>query len=86
MFKKITFTKIKVFIKSLLFHIGAGFPKSSQDTINYRFAICNSCERFDKVNKECMECGCNINNRRIFLNKLAWADQECPLKKWAKIN
>jgi hypothetical protein len=29
-----------------------------------------------------MECGCNINNKKIFMNKLAWADQKCPLGKW----
>lgn len=79
---KITFSKLKLFIKSLLFHIGAGFPKSTQVQIDERYNICNSCDRFDRLNFECLECGCNINNRRIFLNKLAWADQECPLKKW----
>lgn len=84
MFKKLTLTKIKTFIKSLLFHIGAGFPKSSQELINQRFNICNLCERFDSKAGECMECGCNINKNRVFLNKLAWADQECPLKKWLK--
>lgn len=31
-----------------------------------------------------MMCGCNVNNKKIFLNKLAWADQECPLGKWKK--
>lgn len=84
--KKITLVKIKTFIKSLLFHIGAGFPRSSQKLINYRFDICSSCDRFDIKNSECMECGCNINRKRVFLNKLAWADQECPLKKWLKNN
>ncbi len=77
--------KIITFIKSLFFHIYAGFPKSTQQQINDRHSICLSCERFDSLNKECMECGCNINNRKIFLNKLAWADQECPLGKWKKI-
>lgn len=77
--------KIIIFIKSLFFHIYAGFPKSTQQQINDRHSICLSCERFDSLNKECMECGCNINNRKIFLNKLAWADQECPLGKWKKI-
>lgn len=77
--------KIITFIKSLFFHIYAGFPKSTQQQINDRYNICLSCERFDHINKECMECGCNINNRKIFLNKLAWADQECPLGKWEKV-
>jgi hypothetical protein len=31
-----------------------------------------------------MVCGCNVNTKKVFLNKLAWADQECPLGKWKK--
>lgn len=77
--------KIQLFFKSLWFHIWAGFPKCTQKQINERFIICSNCDRFDKVNNECMECGCNINNRKIFLNKLAWADQKCPLDKWSKL-
>jgi hypothetical protein len=34
---------------------------------------------------ECSVCGCNINTKKIFMNKLAWADQECPIGKWGKI-
>lgn len=77
--------KIRRFIRALLFHIGAGMPKSTQDQINHRYLICLSCDSFDKNNAQCMECGCNINNKRIFMNKLAWADQQCPLNKWNKI-
>ena len=77
--------KIQRFIKSLLFHIYNGFPKSTQEQINYRYNICINCDSYDKMNQECMECGCNINNKKIFMNKLAWADQHCPLNKWDKI-
>ena len=65
-----------------MFHIGHGMPKSSQNLINTRYDICLSCDSLDKNNAQCMQCGCNINNRRIFMNKLAWADQKCPLNKW----
>lgn len=81
----ITFLRIQTFLKSLFWHIWAGFPKSSQEQINYRLNICLSCDKYDADNKECFICGCNINNKRIFMNKLAWADQECPLGKWKKI-
>lgn len=77
--------KIKTFIKSFLFHIKRGLPKSTQSEINYRYDICVSCDSFDQKNKQCLECGCNINNKKIFMNKLAWADQHCPLNKWAAI-
>lgn len=78
-------TKIIVFIKSLLFHIYNGFPKSTQEEINNRFKICLVCDSYDKVTQQCLECGCNINNKKIFMNKLAWADQHCPLNKWESI-
>jgi hypothetical protein len=80
-----TITKVVTFIKSLWWHIYLGFPKSTQQQIDYRFSVCNSCDKFDKNNSECFICGCNINNKKIFLNKLAWADQSCPLGKWEAI-
>lgn len=76
--------KIKTFLKSLLFHVYAGFPKSTKEEIVYRYNICLCCEEFNKRKSECGVCGCNINTKRVFLNKLAWADQECPLGKWKK--
>lgn len=83
---RITITKVQTFIKSILFHVWRGFPKCNQQQINYRYSICLSCDSYDSKNKECMECGCNINNKKIFMNKLAWADQECPIGKWNKEN
>lgn len=74
--------KIITFLKALWWHIYSGMPKSSQSLINERFSICSSCDLFDKLHSQCLECGCNINNKKIFLNKLAWADQKCPLNKW----
>jgi hypothetical protein len=65
-----------------MWHISLGLPKSSQDVINTRFSICSVCDSYDKRRKECSECGCNISNQSRFLNKLAWADQKCPLDKW----
>lgn len=78
-------SKIKTFIRALWFHVGAGLPKCNQSQINERFAICQSCDMFDQKNSQCLVCGCNISTKKIFLNKLAWADQKCPLDKWNKI-
>ena len=78
--------KIKTFLKSLLFHVWAGFPKASQQQINMRLSICKQCDMYDKKNSQCLVCGCNLSNKKIFMNKLAWADQECPLHKWSKVN
>jgi len=77
--------RIKVFIKSLFWHVMFGLPKSSQNTINYRYSLCLNCDSYDSQNKQCLECGCNISNKKRFLNKLAWADQECPLGKWESL-
>lgn len=79
--------KVITFLKSLLFHIYAGAPKSTQQEINYRFEICSKqCDMYNTKDSTCMMCGCNVNSKKIFMNKLAWADQECPQKKWLKIN
>ena len=77
--------RFKTFIKSLFWHINRGLPKSSQSTIDYRYQICMSCDKFDKENHQCLICGCNISTKKVFLNKLAWADQQCPLNKWSRI-
>jgi hypothetical protein len=80
-----TLLKIKNFIKSLWFHVWLGFPKCTTEQIHQRFAICTEpCDMYNSNDSTCMMCGCNVNNRRIFLNKLAWADQECPIGKWKK--
>jgi hypothetical protein len=74
--------KIINFIKSFSWHIYSGLPKSGQKMINERYKICKSCEFFDQKLSQCMICGCNINNKDIFMNKLAWKDQTCPKGKW----
>lgn len=76
------FYKIKIFFNSLFWHISRGAPKSTQETILYRLELCKSCDNFDKHNSQCLICGCNISDKKIFLNKLAWSDQECPIGKW----
>lgn len=78
-------TRLLTFFKSLFWHISLGLPKCNQQQINDRFSICIVCDKYDYNKSQCLVCGCNINNRKIFLNKLAWKDQECPLKKWAAI-
>lgn len=79
------FLKIKNFIKSLWFHVYSGFPKSTQEQINQRYSICVACEKFNTLKSECGVCGCAISQKKIFMNKLAWADQECPLQKWNRL-
>lgn len=77
--------RVKTFLKSLFWHIYSGSPKSTQEEIIYRYSICLSCNDFNNQKQQCNICGCAINKRKIFMNKLAWADQECPAGKWSKI-
>lgn len=74
--------KIYKFIKSFIQHIYRGSPKSSQKLIDKRYKICLDCDKINKDKSICLVCGCNINNQPILLNKLAWADQKCPINKW----
>lgn len=78
--------RIKTFLKSLWFHIGYGMPKATKEQIEQRFVTCFGCDMFDRNKSQCLVCGCNISRKKAFLNKLAWADQSCPLGKWEKIN
>lgn len=77
--------RLTTFIKSLWFHIYNGFPKATKQEILYRHGICVACEYFNHEKSECNVCGCALSKDSKFLNKLAWADQECPKNKWHKI-
>lgn len=76
------FKKLKNFAQHLTWHVRNGMPKSTQEEINQRFAICQSCSSYNAKEMECDVCGCNVNNKKIFMNKLAWKDTSCPLSKW----
>jgi hypothetical protein len=76
------FLRVSVFFQALYWHISRGMPKSTQEQIDYRYNICSLCDKFDRNNQSCQECGCYISNKKRFLNKLAWSDQNCPLDKW----
>jgi len=76
--------RISNFIKSLFFHLKSGLPKCNQQQIVERYKICSNCEFLDLLRQECSICGCNVNKKKQFFNKLAWADQECPEGKWKK--
>lgn len=84
-----TLQKICNFIKALTHHIKTGMRKSSKGLIKKRYDICTTCEFFNKLKTshqdilaQCDYCGCNLSNKKIFLNKLAWKDQKCPINKW----
>lgn len=81
--------KLRNFFKALIQHIKTGMQKSSNRLIQHRYNICKGCEFFHPLDRpakeilaQCNYCGCNLSNKKIFLNKLAWKDQKCPINKW----
>jgi len=57
--------------------------KCSTEQIEERFSICSGCEFYK--NNTCEKCGCYAVRDQIYMNKLAWKDQECPIGKWKAI-
>ncbi len=52
--------------------------KVSVEIQEYRYGICQGCEKLYKPTDTCKTCGC-------FMKVKTWMpSQECPLKKWPK--
>jgi hypothetical protein len=84
------FKRLANFTLAAIRHLGAGSPTCDQATIDARLAICRECEwyRPDAENPELgtcahADCGCALGREEKFLNKLAWADEACPLGRWS---
>ena len=65
-----------------------GEPKTaiisaSEEQINERMDICNSCEYYK--NESCMLCGCRVVRDSIYQNKLADKKASCPDGRWGAI-
>lgn len=67
------------YLSALAAHAIAGFPVVGPEEYKKRLDICLGCECKHPAKNECTECGCPIEE------KTAWAEQECPLKKWLKV-
>lgn len=74
------------FSRSLFKFLKSGAATCTKEEIKQRFKICSKCDYFN--GETCMhaDCGCNIIDGTQFINKLAWASEECPLKKWLALN
>lgn len=82
--------KIYNFSIASIKHIINGMPSCTQEQIDARLDICKSCPLFIRKHGDegvCghENCGCDIKSKKQFLSKLGWADQECPIGKWGKI-
>lgn len=56
----------------------------SQEEINNRISICNTCEYFK--DNSCLLCGCVVVREANHKNKLAHKNQKCPIDKWGPIS
>jgi hypoxanthine phosphoribosyltransferase len=73
------------FSYALYKHLLNGFPTCTEDQVQTRLDICKECNLYTGTHCSHASCGCNINGSVKFLNKLAWADQQCPESKWGFI-
>jgi hypothetical protein len=83
-------TRVGNFTKAAVEHAKLGNPVVKEDTMKSRLEICRQCPLFkpnmNEVGGVCTHesCGCSIQDNLNYLNKIAWADQECPIGKWGK--
>lgn len=66
-------------------HIANRGKRCSQDEIDHRFSICQSCELL--VDGVCSHprCGCGISAKRQIVSKLSWKSERCPDGRWEAI-
>jgi hypothetical protein len=81
--------KAATFAKSAARHIAAGLPQATDEQVAERFAVCQACPHFIPKSDgqgECSKCGCGLKAVGVSgLNKLRWADESCPVKRWGPI-
>ena len=74
------------FTKEAIAHLLNGSPTCTQQQLDERFAVCQACKWFRGNTCNHQKCGCNVNGAQKYLNKLAWAEQECPDGRWKAID
>lgn len=68
------------FVGALTRHAVDGLRKCSSEEIEQRFMQCQTCPAF--TGQHCNDCGCTCNEKKTFLNKLAWRSESCPRNRW----
>ena len=76
-------TKAANFAASAAKHIAAGAPRCTQEQVDARFAICQTCPHYD--GKACRLCGCPVVREQAYISKLSWAGEKCPVGKWGPV-
>jgi hypothetical protein len=60
-----------------------GLDSCTDDQIQSRLDICNSCDHYK--DNACDLCGCRIVRDNNYMNKLAHKSASCPINKWGPI-
>jgi len=76
------FEKMSNLAKASVNHILKGRPQATQEKIDKRFTVCETCEYLIKRKMECSKCGCGIRSIKGKISKLSWDDSTCPVGKW----
>ena len=66
------------FATAAITHLTTGAKRASDDVIAERFAICQTCDKFNAAKQSCAVCGCGCSAKSKLVSKLAWAESECP--------
>jgi len=56
----------------------------SEEQILARYALCGRCDFFE--NNTCSKCGCLLSRNKVYMSKLAWKNESCPIGLWSKIS
>lgn len=66
----------KNLIKDVAQHITSGTEKCTEEEIEKRLSICDTCEYLKRESLRCAACGCHLTV------KSKWKSSKCPLSKW----
>ncbi len=75
--------QIITFTRAIIAHIKRGQGYLPEEQVLARFEICKTCDQFN--GKKCRACGCCLDAKTKFLNKLSYPLEACPLGKWPAI-
>lgn len=71
------------YTKAVVKHIATGAKTCTDEEVEERLKICQSCDFFNLDKQYCKLCGCNCNTSKSpFVNKLRMQSQKCPRGKW----
>ena len=75
-------TKVTNFGRAVTKDVITGMKRCTEEEMDQRVEICKGCEFYNEAGQECLKCGCPMNRKRIYRNKVYWKSGKCPIGKW----